>query len=144
MSADPAGADGLDLLWLAVDGAGHLGAFVTAGQGPIPSSALPAALGEPWLEGELSALPLRGAATLLVKNGDMSSWTRLAERGLYAFDWQDVHRSSKQSRHSYDLVALPPQPLRVEALPARLAAIARVTPLALVFADCAASGVVIY
>ena len=32
--------EGIDCIWLASDRAGHVGAFITAGRGPIPAEAL--------------------------------------------------------------------------------------------------------
>lgn len=125
--ADPRG---LDLAWLGVDTSGKVAVFLTAGEGPIPASALPWALGEPDLEPQLHALPITGEARVLVSVPNDESFRSFGKRGLFVFDWSDVHRSQLQAKGLYELVCSPESPLLCEALPAGLQAVAVATPIA--------------
>lgn len=120
---------GQDLIWLAVDASGVVGAFITAGEGPIPASALPAAVGEPPLESQVLDLPTICLATLLVTVPIATSFMELAKRGLFVFDWSDVHRSAIQATGTYELVCVPSHPIAVGALPSPLQAAAQATTL---------------
>jgi hypothetical protein len=37
----------------------------------------------------------------------------LAERGLFVYDWRDIHRTKQQETRSYELVAEPNSPLSI-------------------------------
>jgi hypothetical protein len=123
--AAPNDASGLDLVWLGADAQGWLAAFVTAGEGPVPTAALPYALGEPDLESQLLLLPVRGSQVLLTTVPDPSSFIELSSRGLFVFDWTDVHRTLRDATQRYELVCRPLHPLSVEALPPALQIAAR-------------------
>jgi hypothetical protein len=47
----------------------------------------------------------------------LDSWKAWARRGLYAYDWADVHRPSRHHSHCYELIAAPIVEARVEQLP---------------------------
>jgi len=125
----PAYPYGQDLVWLAIDASGMVSAFITAGEGPIPSSALQAAVGEPNLEEQLHDLPITCQATLLVNVPVATSYLDLAKRGFFVFDWSDIHRTSAQATGMYERVCLPERPVAASALPAYLQAVARATAL---------------
>lgn len=120
---------GQDLVWLASDGSGMVGAFITAGEGPIPVSALSAAVEEPDLESQVHRLPVICQATLLVNVPVATSFLALAKRGLFVFDWRDIHRSSAEATGMYELVCVPERPIAAAALPSLLQATAQVTSL---------------
>jgi hypothetical protein len=97
---------GWDFAWLACDAAGHVAVFTNAGVGPIPSASL--ALGElaESAEEHVDQLPVVGACVLLVKMPRPDDYLAFAKRGLFAYDWSDVHRRSGFS-HQYELIARP-------------------------------------
>jgi hypothetical protein len=117
----------IDLVWLAVDEVGNLAAMITGGAGPIPSSVL--AHGDKVLDIEeaLLALPLLGAASIHVQVPNPSSFEALGKRGLFVYDWADVHRPIASALKTYELVASPSDYLNLGDMPASLKALA--TPL---------------
>jgi hypothetical protein len=56
-------------------------------------------------------------------------FTRFAKRGLFAYDWQDVHRVSYEKSGCYELVARPTRKLADGRLPPDLARLAGLTRL---------------
>jgi hypothetical protein len=124
----------IDCTWLASDRDGHLGAFMTAGEGPIPAAALDCAgVSIEAVEQRLCQLPLVSQAWLLVPVPRPDDFVDLARRGLFVYDWTDSHRTTRKSLHVYERVAAPSTPLTVTALPFDLAALAG----AIRFADAA-------
>jgi len=105
-----------DVLWIACDAKGSVGAFLTGGRGPIPTAFLRGdrELGE--VEEEITRLPSRGGYRLLITVPRPDDLIALAERGLYVYDWQDVHRSTAHATHRYERVALPAKPVRIKDL----------------------------
>jgi hypothetical protein len=126
--------DGIDCVWLASDRDGHLGAFVTGGVGPIPIQALNCedALIED-IEKFICNLRNASTARLLVSIKRPDDFIELAERGVFVYDWSDVHRTARESIHAYELVATPVSPITVNMLPVKLASVAK----ALKFGDVA-------
>ena len=114
--------DGMDCVWLAADRNGHVGAFVTAGAGPIPLQ---------WLDGEgvqledvetlVCNLSHVSQARMLVTMKKPDDFIELASRGVFVYDWQDIHRTSKLSTRTYEPVAIPLTPITVEGLTGNLA-----------------------
>lgn len=116
--------DGVDCVWLAADRDGHLGAFVTGGVGPIPVQALNseyASINE--TEERICELPRVSSAQLLVVVKRPDDFIALAERGVFVYDWSDVHRPACESIHAYEPVAAPTKPITVDALPDEIAAL---------------------
>lgn len=112
--------DGIDLTWLAIDGQGFVAAFTTGGCGPIPTSVV--------CQGDLAYdafyqafeyLPKVGDAQILV---DSNGWrdTMWAEKGVYAYDWTDVHRVAAADIHAYELLVAPTHPIKAAQLPVGL------------------------
>jgi hypothetical protein len=118
--------NGIDCMWLASDRNGHLGAFVTGGFGPIPIQALNCedALVED-IEDLVCNLPNVSTARLLVSIKQPDDFLELAKRGVFVYDWSDVHRTARKSIHAYELVAAPVNPIAVDMLPIGLANIAK-------------------
>src|SRR4051794_23444120 len=104
--------EGGEFGWFAVDGAGHVGHFATAGFGPIPSAVL--ARLEEMLElyERVLLLPTIGEATGHL-SGRIDDWLEMARRGLFAYDWQ--HWSGPYCR-----AATPSVPTQVARLPAEI------------------------
>ena len=104
----------IDLPWVAVDAAGRLAVFTTAGEGPVPASALQASAAVEAVVAELSVV---GGSKLLVDYPRPDDFVSFAERGLYAYDWCDAHRTAAASKGCYELVAVPLRPVLIGELP---------------------------
>ena len=103
---------GWDYAWLATDAAGHIAIFTNAGEGPIPAAVLAVREAADCAERLVMALPERGDAELLVSVPRPDDFIAFARRGLFAYDWQDVHRRTGLL-HRYELMARPTAPLTV-------------------------------
>lgn len=116
---------GIDCVWLALDADDRVGAFVSAGVGPIPARALSCEYGAvEEIEEHLMHLPCISTARLLIAN-DVPSFVALAAHGLFVYDWQDAHRSSRDITRTYEPVAAPVNPINAGHLPERLLGFAR-------------------
>src|SRR5687767_12160860 len=100
----------LDLAWLATDSAGLVGAFLTGGAGPVPAAAMATI---DAAEETALTLPETSGCELRVSVADPSSYVALANRGLFVYDWSDVHRTTAETSNVYELVAAPTIPLRL-------------------------------
>ncbi len=109
--------DGIDAAWLAIDGLGQVAVFTTAGQGPVPKSALASIESA---EADVLRLPAICEATRVMAVPRPDSFVAFAERGLFAYDWSDAHRTSSGSIGGYELAAVPTIPVRTSQLPAGL------------------------
>ena len=102
---------------MAVDAAGHVGAFVTAGIGPIAATALDAAIPSIHAVGkQVEALPRVTTARMFIEDKGWGSFQALAEAGIFAFDWQDVNRVRGFVR-AYEAFAAPTKPVSLANLP---------------------------
>lgn len=118
--------NGIDCVWLASDNEGRLAAFITAGEGPIPAEALKFdRLPVEDIEGLIGDMPRVSEACLLVVVKRPDDFITFAERGLFVYDWTDVHRTTRQAVHAYEAVATPTKPISLGMLPADLAGEAR-------------------
>lgn len=106
----------IDCVWLASDRAGRLAVLITAGEGPIPPAALDGPVEFFEIETLLLELPVSAAAHLLVQVPSPDSFVALAERGLFVYDWTDVHRTAGKT-NAYELVATPSEPQQLASLP---------------------------
>ena len=114
----------LECVWLAQDRDGHLGAFVTGGRGPIPIQFLDSRrIPVQDIEELILDLPCISTAHLLVPYKRPDDYVAIAERGIFTYDWSDVHRTKLESGHAYELIAMPNRPIQVDALPGALVAI---------------------
>lgn len=127
--------DGTDYEWCGCDADGHVAVFTTAGLGPIPVAALrDSGLTHALLEA-VRSLPSRGSATMLVRLPRPDNFIQFASRGLFAYDWQDAHRTHKWSG-GYELLARPQRPLQLAEVPQPFQLVLRELTLAGVrFAD---------
>jgi hypothetical protein len=119
----------IDFVWLASDPDGQLAAMITAGCGPMPDALLAAFEELPNLEGRMCDLPRIAEAILLVDVPNPASYRELSEKGLFVYDWTDIHRSKSQHIDAYELVARPSVTLRLDELPPDLRAAADYGPL---------------
>lgn len=99
-----------ELDWYAVDSNGNLGMFSAIMLAPIPEKAKESYDTYIELTSLINSLPKSTSFVLVTtEQGDFSAWTSYAERGLFAFDFQDVHRAI--AKNQYDLIARPVLPL---------------------------------
>jgi hypothetical protein len=111
------GAYSNELDWIAIDTCGQVGVFTTIMNAPIPTE-----IGKSYdlyiqLMSIISGLNERCSAIRITpNNGDLLDWDVYARKGLYAFDYQDVHREQKDKRNQYDLISKPSAPLHIEEL----------------------------
>ena len=78
-------------------------------------------------------MPNVSGARLLVSVKRPDDFVDLAERGIFVNDWTDIHRTAREAVGAYEQVAAPVKPIKMDALPADLAAVAK----ALKFVDVA-------
>src|SRR5687768_2934088 len=109
--------DGIDAAWLAIDELGQVAVFTTAGQGPVPESAL-ASLES--AEADVLRLPAICEAIRVMAVPRPDSFVAFAERGFFAYDWSDAHRTSLGAIGGYELAAAPTIPVRTSQLPVGL------------------------
>ena len=100
-------ARGLDVSWRVSFGSGVLPAWILANDDECPD-----------VETMLAQLAERGPSTVFAEFEHAAEWARMAQRGLFAFDWV-VHDGP------YRLIAAPASPLTVDELPPPLRAITR-------------------
>ncbi|WP_175874368.1 hypothetical protein [Burkholderia sp. BCC0397] len=104
--------EGVDCVWLASDREGNIGAFITAGCGPIPEVVIDYEyIDIDNIEGRLCELPIVSGAKLLVSVKRPDDFIDLAERGLFVFDWADIARTDLSASRVYELVAMPNNPI---------------------------------
>lgn len=114
--------DGIDCVWLAADSDGHVAAFATAGSGPIPVGVLESAeCAIEDIEGKIVEMPRTGSAQLLVSLKRPDDFIDIAERGIFAYDWSDVHRTQRDRTGAYEPIAVPTSPIKCSQLPPELA-----------------------
>jgi hypothetical protein len=120
---------GWDYAWLATDSEGHVGIFTNAGEGPIPIALLAVREVADRAETLINGLPERGGASILVSLPRSDDFLGFAKRGLFAYDWRDVHRTSHPT-HNYELLARPASPLPIQETNADIEMLARIVRLA--------------
>lgn len=114
-----------DCEWIAYDSAGQLGFFTSAGSSCVPTyyldrielhhDILEAVMNMPeTCTFELAVPPVSGLS--------YESWTSIAEKGVYGYDY-DLHDDS-----GYKLVTMPQRPIKVDANPGKIAAFIRDVP----------------
>lgn len=106
-----------DLVWVGLDKDGFVGAFVTAGLGGIPIEAISSqliCLNE--IEKEVLKLELISTAELKFSLPRPDDYIEMANRGLYVYDWSDIHKTAHEEKRAYERIATPDNPLKVEQL----------------------------
>ncbi len=114
--------DGIDFVWIASDGHGRVGTFVTAGEGPVPETAFGRKVDVEDIADLLRDMPETGEAHLLASMPAPSSFLALARCGFHVFDWDDLHRTYQASIDHYQCQARPVVELTADALPEALRA----------------------
>ena len=100
----------IDCAWLACDTFGRLAVLITAGCGPVPAAVFEGPVDIFDIEERLCALPYNGTIRLRLSATDVPSFTALAERGLFVFDWSDIHKVGANQTNAYELMATPSAP----------------------------------
>ena len=104
------GAYSQELDWYAIDKNGNLGMFSAIMLAPVPEKVKQSYDDYMGLKKLITSLPKSTSFILTtIEQGNFSDWTSYAEKGLFAFDFQDVHRSI--AKNQYDLIARPALPL---------------------------------
>lgn len=65
-------------------------------------------------------LPEIGSAAVLKRYGDPSSFIALSNRGLFVYDWTDVHRTTSTEIGLYELVSTPGTAICLDDLPSKM------------------------
>ena len=108
-----------DYEWCACDADGHVAVFTTAGIGPMPEAILNELPQMDALMEVVWSLPKKGRADMLVSLPRPDDFIHFASRGLFAYDWQDVHRVRKLESNRYEMLARPDTPIHLSELPER-------------------------
>ena len=107
----------IDYDWLAVDRLGQAAVFWTAGEGPLPvDTLLEQTLNEDAIT-KIRALAPNGDGEVLVSLPDPSDVLLFVCRGLFVYDWTDVHRSERRT-NQYELIGVPSAPTTYEIIAA--------------------------
>jgi hypothetical protein len=97
---------------------------VSGGRGPIPVPALLDAYPLNEVEERILKLSKASDIDLRIRMPQPDRFVALAERGVFVYDWSDIHRTEAYI-DEYELMALPYRPLTLEQLPDDLADAAR-------------------
>jgi hypothetical protein len=108
----------LDLCWLASDRDGHVAAFTTGGQGPVPVEILNR-IQQDDLDLEHLAWALPAVSSPPADAQLCESFKGFCERGLFVYDWSDVHRIG-DGLIAYERQAEPDVALKVDDLPSNM------------------------
>lgn len=104
------GAYAQELDWYAIDSKGNIAMFSAIMNAPIPDKVKESYDNYIGLRQLFNSLPKSTSFVLTTtEQGNFSDWTSYAEKGLFAFDFQDVHRTT--AKNQYDLIAQPVVPL---------------------------------
>jgi hypothetical protein len=102
---------GIEFDWLAVDEAGCIGVFSSAGYGPVPAAVMSEAEALDDAYDRLADLPTVGACTESPqREGRYTDWIEKAARGMYGLDWQVWNGP-------YERLTVPSRPIAVQDLP---------------------------
>lgn len=79
---------------------------------------------------------MQSDASLLVSLPCHEDFVRLARRGLFAYDWQDVHRTRGFS-WKYEMIARPESPIQLDQMPQEMQELLRNTRFGSIrYSDC--------
>ena len=140
---------GIDYEWFLADAIGQLAVLITAGKGPVPGPIIRAQLFSETLEVFLKGLPDQGGYVIqtrdrftrstphahlcfaeildqpipddAVARKALKDWMEYSRKGLFGYDWLDVHRPARLRSECYEMVTAPENPIRLENLPSELA-----------------------
>lgn len=96
--------------WIGTNHIGHTAVFSSYNTGYIPEKVKTSFELYSQLDHLIQAMPKYTIPKLFTKEtGNFKDWLSYAAKGLFAFDYQDIHRKQKIDR--YDLIAQPTTPL---------------------------------
>lgn len=105
---------GVDSGWLAIDARGFVAVFFTGGEGPIHADADPY---DDAVSDALRSMPASSPFELLATYPRPDDFSDAARRGLFAYDWSDVHPTNRELIEGYELIARPERPVHWTQLP---------------------------
>ena len=109
------GAYSTELDWFGIDKKGNIAVFTALMNAPIPESVKSSFENYSNLFDYINSMKATtGSQLITLEKGDFQVWLRYARKGLYAYDFQDVHRAIPKKQ--YDLIAKPDQPLNISDL----------------------------
>ena len=109
------GAYESELEWFAMDKNGYLGMFTAIMNAPIAEQIKKSFELYTKLKNIINNLPNTSSALQIIKgDGDFSDWLNYSQKGLFSFDYQDIHRVEKLDQ--YDLVSQPSKPISIDEL----------------------------
>lgn len=114
----PSDCLGWEFDWYCLDRRGFVAVLTTAGRGHISESFFQTSVHE--YNVIITALVSREtckAVRVTAESGNFSDWQFYAQHGLFAFDFQDVHRTSARARNGYDLIYKPVRAVHQSELP---------------------------
>ncbi len=120
----------VDAVWLAANAHGHVAAFVTAGEGPVPEvvvGAVDLVTGD--IEQLLQGLPVKSDILMEVSYPDMRWLAGMAKRGFFVYDWSDAHRATKDRLNAYERAVVPQSPIMLHQCVGRIGEILRIAPV---------------
>jgi hypothetical protein len=124
-----------DYCWFAADAVGHIAAFFTGGEGPIPLTVLERKEVADEAIDRMWDLPLRGDYLVIVKRQALGDAIHFGQRGLFCYDWRDVHRTSG-FRRQYEGDVQPRLPISIGEVGGELSSLLGATTfVGLRFAD---------
>lgn len=103
--------EGTDAEWFGIDAKGFIARFTTAGTGPFPKIVVTSKLPLFYDTNELNVIC---DAKMLVKLPRPDDFSDLSKRGIFGYDWKDVHRSKKNELKKYELISRPCVPILYE------------------------------
>jgi hypothetical protein len=107
-----------DFEWYAVDRKGQLAFLTSAGFGPVPLLVFRSQEVYYRAAGYFRSLPSRCGYTLFASGPyDWSCWIKVAEQGLYSYDW-NAPAGQYVPGYPYKIMTSPKEPLTVSGLPA--------------------------
>ncbi|WP_147385587.1 hypothetical protein [Oleomonas cavernae] len=113
----PAYPEDIDWEWFCADSFGSVGVFFTAGRAPIPVEVLRLQWNDPDVTGDFFKYP-----RIVGSDGDIiyqSTYEYYPERGIFVFDWSDIHRI-RDYLNQYEFIAAPFQPAKIADFPPSL------------------------
>ena len=108
---------GIEYSWLAVDEVGYVGLFTTAGEGPVPETALPKSERDLETEERIHELRECSECELHIQYPRPDDYISTARRGIFSFDWAEINETKSGHMHRYRLIAEPKSPLKLSDLP---------------------------
>lgn len=81
-----------DVGWVATDAVGQVAVFTTGGPGPVPDFAMPSVENS---EEFVLSLPEVSDVDRADAKAGANAFVEVSKRGLFAYDWSDVHRDSR-------------------------------------------------